>query len=97
MGVDGPADWTLLPKSFNKALTLPDSLPTTKISPTFKVPALTSIVITDPLPLSTFDSITTPFALIVGSLFNSINSDCNSKASIRLSSPSLFFAETFIH
>ena len=35
------------------------------MSPTFKVPDLTSKVITEPLPLSTFDSTTTPLAFIV--------------------------------
>ena len=56
--------------SFNKALTLPDSVPTTIISPTFNVPDFTNKVITEPFPLSTLDSTTTPLALMFGSLFN---------------------------
>ena len=96
-GVEGPASWILFPLSSNKALTLPDSLPTTIMSPTLSVPDFTNIVITEPLPFSTFDSITTPLALIVASLFNSINSACNSRASIKLSRPDLVLAETSIH
>ena len=61
-GVDGPASLIEFPLSSTICLTLPDSKPAITISPFFRVPDCTSIVVTLPLPLSSLASNTTPLA-----------------------------------
>ena len=61
-GVDGKALSVFSPLSFNIALTLPHLKPLTKKSPLFRVPVVTIMVATGPLPTSIFDSRTIPVA-----------------------------------
>ena len=54
----------LFPESFKIALTFPHCKPHTKKSPFFKVPEVTIVDTTGPLPISILDSKTTPLALV---------------------------------
>ena len=93
-GIDGPADFTCLPLSSISARTLPLSAPTTKMSPTFSVPRLTSTVATGPRPLSSFASITMPSAGRSGLAFSSSSSACSWIFSISSSRPVFLSADT---
>ena len=70
-GVDGDASLIFLPLSSIIALTFPHFKPLTKKSPFFKVPVVTIIVATGPLPTSILDSKTIPVALESKSVFKS--------------------------
>ena len=62
-GVDGKASFTFFPLSLIIALSLPHLKPLTKKSPFLRVPVVTIIVATGPLPTSILDSNTIPVAL----------------------------------
>ena len=70
-GVEGPADFTGLPRSSISARTRPTTGPAMKLSPTWSVPSWTSTVATGPRPLSSLASSTVPVALRFGFAFNS--------------------------
>jgi len=84
-GVEGRALSTFFPLSFIIARIFPHFRPLTKKSPFFKVPVVTIIVATGPLPISIFDSKTTPVALDSKSVLRSKISACKIIASISLS------------
>ena len=75
------------------ALTFPHFKPLTKKSPLFKVPVVTMIVATGPLPTSILDSNTIPVALDSKSVFKSNISACKIIASTNLSKFILVVAE----
>ena len=92
-GVDGPAFFTLCPLSSVIVLILPITDPTKIVSPMSNVPRCTSIVATGPFDLSSFASITTPFACLFGFAFSSFISATKSTISNKLSIFIFFFAE----
>ena len=92
-GVDGRASAIFFPLSFIIALIFPHFNPLTKKSPFFRVPVVTIIVATGPLPTSIFDSKTTPVAFESKSVFKSKISACSTIASISLSKFNFVFAE----
>ena len=96
-GIDGPADLIFFPVSSNIALILPYVDPTSIESPTFNVPFWTSRLATGPLPLSSFASITVPFAFLFGFAFNSSISEVKRTISSNVLIPSPCFAETGTH
>ena len=69
------------PESLIKARTLPHCSPTTKISPSFRVPFCTKTVATGPRPTSNCASMTAPEAARFGLAFSSKISDCKAIAS----------------
>ena len=71
IGVDGEASIILFPLSSIIALIFPHRNPLTKKSPLYKVPAVTMIFATGPLPTSILDSKTIPVALDSRSVFKS--------------------------
>ena len=85
MGVDGVASSIDFPLSLIIALIFPHFNPLTKKSPFLRVPEVTIIEITGPLPVSIFDSKTTPVALDSKSVFKSKISACRIMASTNLS------------
>ena len=92
-GVDGPAALTFWPLSFFIALIFPIDLPTTIVSPIFKVPLCTNIDAIGPFALSSLASITAPFACLLGFAFNSFISATNKTISSKFSMFKCFFAE----
>ena len=96
-GTEGPAELMRLPLSSVIALTRPTAVPAITVSPFFRVPFWTSIVATAPLPLSSFASITTPFAGFEGLALSSMTSAVNVIISSSLSMPSPRTAETGTH
>ena len=72
-GVAGSAMSIFFPWSFIIALIFPHFSPLTKKSPFFKVPAVTIIFATGPLPISILDSSTIPFAPESKSVYKSNN------------------------
>ena len=94
-GVEGSAFWILSPLSDNKALTLPQAVPTTIQFPALNVPFWTRSVATGPLPLSKFASITTPEASALGLAFKSWTSATSKMYSNNSSIPVPWRAETF--
>ena len=80
--------------SSNIARTFPYTAPTTKKSPTCRVPFCTSTVATGPRPLSTRDSSTVPLAGASGSAFNSSRSPTSKIISRSFGTFCFVFAET---
>ena len=93
-GVEGPAVEIRSPASLINARTLPHCSPTTKISPSFKVPFWTRTVATGPRPMSSWASITAPEAARVGLALSSKISDCSAIASSNRSKPWPVVADT---
>ena len=93
-GVDGVAFLTRFPASLNMAFTLPQSSPTTIVSPTFNVPELTSTVKRAPRVRSISASITVPSAGLDGSALRSSSSATTIKFSSRSEIPFFSLAET---
>ena len=96
-GIDGPADLIFLPVSSNIALILPYVDPTNIESPTCNVPFWTNKLATAPLPLSSFASITVPFAFLSGLALSSNISAVKSTISSNVLIPSPCLAETGTH
>ena len=83
-GIDGPADWIVLPFSSRIARTRP-----------YSKPQSTSIVATGPRPLSNLDSTTTPLAILSTTAVSSNTSDCSNIESSKSSMPRPVLAETW--
>ena len=92
-GVEGGASLIFLPLSSIIALILPHLKPLTKNSPFLRVPVVTIIVATGPLPMSILDSRTIPVAFDSKSVFKSNISACKIIASTNLSKFNLVVAE----
>src|SRR5574344_229666 len=92
-GVEGTALLTLFLNSLVILLTLQKQFPTTKQSPTWRVPFWTNKVAFAPSFLSMADSITEPLANFEGFAFNSFNSATKRMFSNRSSIPIFFLAE----
>ena len=93
IGIDGRASLTFSPLPLINAFTFPHSEPDTNMSPIFRVPFCTRIVATEPLPFSSFVSITTPLAILLGFAFKFNKSACKCMASSNLSKLIFFNAE----
>ena len=93
-GVDGPASSTEMPWSSIRARARPHEAPATTGSPTRRVPCWTSTVATGPLPMSRFDSRTTPRARSVGSARRSSISATTPRLTSSSSIPVFSSAET---
>ena len=93
-GVDGPASLRTLPWSLTICLTFPYSRPAIIISPFFKVPDCTKMVVTLPRPFSKRASNTVPFAGPLITAENSNTSAVKVIASSNASIPSPVCAET---
>ena len=65
-GMLGGAFWMRLPRSLNMARTLPDIEPTTMLSPILSVPCWMSTVAIGPVFFSSFASMMTPVAGLLG-------------------------------
>ena len=93
-GVEGTASSTPSPRSSSSARTRPQDAPATIGSPMRSVPLWTSTVATGPLPMSRFDSRTTPPARPSGGALRSSTSATSSIWSSSSSMPSPVRADT---
>ncbi len=93
-GIDGPASFTRLPLSSIIALTLPCAEPAATESPTRRIPFCTRTVATEPLPLSSCASSTSPLARRLEFAFSSRTSAVRTIISINSSSPCPVLADT---